>query len=61
MLYYLMSDYQLLHHYQHFNVVRYCTVLYRISSYESAGCLLPHPVNHCSLVCTRHGVVYWYL
>ena len=50
MLYYPMSNSQLLHHYQHFNVVRYCIVLYRISSYESDGCLLPPPVNYRSLV-----------
>jgi len=34
MLYKHMPDYQALHRYEHFNISRFCTILYSISSYK---------------------------
>jgi hypothetical protein len=39
--YHHMGNYQLLHHYEPFNVSRYCRILYGISSHEPASHLLP--------------------
>jgi hypothetical protein len=51
MLYHRVPDYQLLHHYEHFNFSRYHLILYDIVSYKPASHLFPLLVNatpsHC--------------
>lgn len=43
--YHHMGNYQLLHHYEPFNVSRYCMTLHSISFYEPAPCLLSPLIN----------------